>query len=90
MKNNIFVKENKCGLDLAKKALAYTPIANFATITLKRGFSVATPLLRAGCVCFQVFWASQYQLDYSLFRPTCCVFFLSELSNWKKNAIKVK
>ena len=29
-------------------------IHNMATMAPKRGFSVATPLLRAGCVCFQV------------------------------------
>ena len=38
-----------------------------ATIPPKRGFSVATPLLRAGSVSFQVFRASQYQLDYNFF-----------------------
>ena len=49
-------------------SLQNTPIANMATIAPKRGFSVATPLLRAGSVCFQVFRASQNQLDYTSFR----------------------
>ena len=38
-----------------------------ATIPPKRGFSVATPLLGARSVSFQVFRASQYQLDYNFF-----------------------
>ena len=36
--------------------------ANMTTIAPKRGFSVATPLLRASCVSFQVPRASQYQV----------------------------
>ena len=50
--------------------------ANMATMAPKRGFSVATPLLRAGCVCFQVLWpVYSTRLDYDLFRPTSSVFF---------------
>ena len=63
-----------------KKNKTYTSIANMATMAPKRGFSVAAPLLRAGCVCFQVLWPVSTRLDYDLFRPTSSVF-LSEMSD---------
>ena len=51
-------------MDFSFSSIAiHSPIANMATIPPKLGFSVATPLLRAGSVSFQVFRASQYQLD---------------------------
>ena len=56
--------------------LRHTPIANMATMALMRGFSVATPLLRAGCLCFQVLWPVSTRLDYDLFRLTSSVFFI--------------
>ena len=39
-----------------------------AAIAPKRGFLVATPLPKAGSVCFQVLCANQNQLDDSFFR----------------------
>ena len=50
----IFARATNADVWQAFVARANTPIANMATMTPKRGFSVATPLLRAGCVCFQV------------------------------------
>ena len=45
-----------------EKIQGHTPIANMATKAPKRGFSVATPLLRVSCVSFQGLRANQYQV----------------------------